>query len=172
MAADQTDLREWESRSFPVCEDIAFQRRYWVFQRIAWIGLAALLLAAILGFFSNGIFSRITTNADSGAFAVEYQRFYRLGAPASITLQFNQRASREYAVRIDDSLLRSFTFETIRPTPVRSETDANALILTFRTGSDGGNVLFSIRPAKAGRAEGVISLGAGGAATLHTFVYP
>lgn len=172
MAAEPDDLHEWESRSFPVREDITFQRRYWVVQRIAWIGLAALAVAMILGLFSNGVFSRITADAESGAFAVEYQRFYRLGAAAGLTLRLNSGDAREFTVHFDKALLQSFTLETIRPTPLRSETDARGLVLTFRTAGGGGNVHFAIRPTQAGPARGAVSLGAGDAVPLKTFVYP
>lgn len=167
-------LHEWESRTFPVREDMKFQRRYWMFQRFAWVGLGALIVAMILGLFSNGPLSRITADADSGAFAVNYQRYYRLGAASDLTLRLGPRAARDLTVRFDQALLRSFALETIRPMPVRSEADANALVFTFRVASDGGgDIRFSIRPTRAGRAQGEITLGpSGDAVTLETFVYP
>lgn len=37
-----------------VSEDMAFQHRTWVVQRVAWAALALLLIAAMLGLFSVG----------------------------------------------------------------------------------------------------------------------
>lgn len=49
---------EWTSRNRPIREDMAFQRSLWRFQRGGWIVLA-LLAAAVLGLFSQGVPSEV-----------------------------------------------------------------------------------------------------------------
>src|SRR4029453_17543698 len=50
-------------RSLQIRENITFAHRQWVVQRVAWVGIAALLVLALLGAFGKGPLSHATAGA-------------------------------------------------------------------------------------------------------------
>lgn len=46
-----------QNHQLEVGEDVKFQNRWWVFERIAWVFMALLLLAALLGLLGPGLLS-------------------------------------------------------------------------------------------------------------------
>jgi hypothetical protein len=56
--------------------DIEFQRRVWRVQRIGWLIIAAVIVAALLGVFGGGPLSRAAVQGDG--LRLEYERFARL----------------------------------------------------------------------------------------------
>ena len=71
-------MDEFASRQYPVQEDMAFQRRMWIVQRIGWALLGVISLAALCGLFGNGVLSKRT--ATGAEMSIEYERFERAKA--------------------------------------------------------------------------------------------
>src|SRR5215475_2739858 len=53
-------MDELASRQYPVQEHMAFQRRMWIVQRIGWVMLGVISLAALFGLFGYGVLSKRT----------------------------------------------------------------------------------------------------------------
>ncbi len=47
-------MREMESRDYPIREHMVFQGRWWAIERIGWVVLSLILLAALAGFLGDG----------------------------------------------------------------------------------------------------------------------
>ena len=58
-----------------ISQDLTFQRRSWIVQRVGWVMLALLILAALGGLFGPGPLSRARAGPHDGPLWVEYQRF-------------------------------------------------------------------------------------------------
>ena len=58
-------------------EDMEFQRRSWIVQRIGWAIFALVILLAALGLFGDGILSDTKAGQEEGALWLEYPRFER-----------------------------------------------------------------------------------------------
>jgi len=164
MTQDQNS--EWKDREEPVAEDMGFQRAFWKVQGAGWVAVAALLIGAMLGIFSDGPLSPVRARQEG--LAAEYQRFYRTGASSSFLLEIPP--GRESEVVISDSIVKRLVLETVLPEPVRSAAASDGTHLIFEAPST-GQVYFGIRPAKSGRVRGAISAG-GQTVPIHTFVYP
>lgn len=80
---------EREARQSPVEENIRVQYFHWRFERIGFWVLLTLMALAVLGLFSQGIFSHVRAQTVSGSLAVEYQRFLRNGATSTLVLSLH-----------------------------------------------------------------------------------
>ena len=69
-----------------IAQDLAFQRREWTIQRVAWAVMALVALAGLLGLFGGaGPLTRAA--AGNGALRLDYARFERKHAPTELRLQ-------------------------------------------------------------------------------------
>jgi hypothetical protein len=58
-------------------QDLRFQRRTWVAQRVGWGVIACVLVAALLGLLGSGPFASRTLDSTQGGFRLEYELFLR-----------------------------------------------------------------------------------------------
>ena len=163
--------------SLQISEDMRFQRRSWVAERIAWMVMVAVLIAALLGLFSTGLLSSAEARDEAGLVRVEYQRFLRHLAPTTIRVRIapDAGASDTVSLRVGRSFARAMQIEQIRPEPQQALTDKDGLILVFRMGEAGGPGLihFSIKPNEPARiVRGEIGLLGRQPARLTQFIYP
>jgi len=118
--------------------DMAFQRRSWIVQRIGWILMLALVLAAVLGVLGSGPLSHATT-AIPGQLRVEYQRFTRYDDPETLVVRAEGAATTAGVVRL--SLNRQYldhsTVESVLPSPERVDAAAERTIFAFRVAEPG-----------------------------------
>ncbi|MEW6582872.1 MAG: hypothetical protein AB1416_08945, partial [Actinomycetota bacterium] len=63
--------------------DLPFQRREWMAQRVAWVVMSLVAVAAVLGAFANGLLSRMTAG-DGDTLRGAYSRIVRAQASTSI----------------------------------------------------------------------------------------
>lgn len=76
----------WRGTALQLDESERFTRREWAVTRVAWGMLAALVVAALLGVFSNGPVSHTVAASESGDLVVGYQRFVRQLGTTSLNL--------------------------------------------------------------------------------------
>jgi hypothetical protein len=166
---------QWASRSHPVKEDMKGQLLFWKGQRIGWIILCAVLGAAFLGAFSEGLFSWKTVVAGGGRLKIEHQRFYRKGASSDMVLHIDGgEGGTERNITLDHGLAGMLTLETISPEPVRSESRRDGLHLVFASpAQDGGPIYITLRPIGVGSADGFVTLDETEArARVKFFIFP
>jgi hypothetical protein len=115
-------------------EDLPFQQREWIAERVAWAVMALLVAAALLGDFGTGPLSRTTAGDEAGPMWLEYDRFVRLLAPAPLRVQLGPGAARDGMVRlwIDRRYIDSFELQQVTPQPDSMELGIERLIFTFR----------------------------------------
>lgn len=166
---------EWASRKRPIREEMGFQRRMWMVQRLGWGLLALMLFAAFLGVFSQGPLSWTSTAGSGGGFSVHYERFYRSGAAASLDIQLEpaEGAAAERTLVLSPPLLEALSIETVHPAPLRAEAHPDGLHLHFGAAPSGGRVQLDIRPQRLGTTDGTITMsGSGSQARIWFLVYP
>lgn len=168
--------RETKNRSEGILADaqLDHQRREWRAERIAWWVMGALLIAALLGLFGHGPFSRVH-RGDAAGLSVEYDRLQRANAPGDLEFRIADAFVRdgEARLRIDRSLLGFMHIESIEPEPDRTVVRADAVEFVFLVaeGSDArGTVRY--RPATFGRRTGRISTPGAPPVAVDHFVYP
>ncbi len=163
-------MDEFASRQYPIREDMAFQRRTWIIQRIGWLALAAIAIAALLGLFGGGILSkRVATGPGMN---IEYERFERYSRVASFTIRFTDDQRTERRLHLNSAFQRGFEIATIQPGPTRSESRADGLVLTFASASTPGQVVIWANPHVYGRVELSARADDNPPLNLRIFIYP
>lgn len=118
----------------PIAEDLQFQYREWIIQRVAWGVWVLVLLAAVLGLFGSGYFSSVTLSSINGDLVVKYARFEHMTAPTSLTLVLSSLVAdeTEMIIWIDRSWWQDIQVTRIQPEPSQSQLSHNAIGLHFR----------------------------------------
>ena len=83
-----------------VGEDLDFQRRWWRFEKAAWLLLAVVLIADALGAFGRGWLAQAELTAADGSMCVHYERVERTGTPSEMTIEFGPSAVHDQKVRM------------------------------------------------------------------------
>jgi hypothetical protein len=158
-------------------QDLNFQHKEWYFQRLGWILIAFIAIAALLGVLGGpGPLSDTTVSDENGTFSLEYNRFGHLQEPFALHLHLDGEAVASSTIRIwlDQNYLQHVEVENVIPEPERVEVASDRLIYTFHTAEAGQPVVLSfyVRPQESGSLEGQIGIESGSAHDFSQFIYP
>src|SRR6266540_1171526 len=151
-----------------------FQRRSWTVERVAWVSLGIIALAAALGLLSHGPLSRTTATSDDGGLAVSYERLERRQASS----QFLVRAaaggqSQEIKLRFGPDFLDTYNIRTMTPAPLRASTGAQGYEPVFAASPSGQTrVHISGRAVRFGFARFDVEAIGNGAVRVRQFIFP
>jgi hypothetical protein len=160
-------------------QDMTFQRRSWIVQRVGWSVIGAAIAAALLGLLGSGPLSRSTAVAP-GAFAVGYERFVRYEDPETLAIRLEPEAAADRLVRlaIDRRYLDRSRLQSALPSPERVESADGRVIFVFRTAEPGRPlpIVLTLKPQRFGPIEGWVRLESGPASgrevRFRQFAYP
>lgn len=164
-------MDEFASRHYPVQENMGFQKRSWIVERVGWFVLTAIAIVGLTGVLGNGPAS--WAHASGGSLALSYERFQRATRTSSFVFDLAAATASERALHLSAPFQRNFEITSIQPPPLRS-----------RTGDDGIDLAFAAQPGHRGRiviwayarAYGLsrvtASLDGGAAAAFWIFAYP
>jgi hypothetical protein len=147
-------------------------RRAWVFERVGWIVMAAILVAAAVGLFGHGWLS----DAKAGAgdeLVVDYSRFGRAHSPIELAVEWLARG-QEPTLWISRPYLDEFEITEIRPTPSAVTLEPDRIVYAFRSGTPEARlaVTFMLKAEHGGRYRGRIGAGDGPAVEIRQFLVP
>jgi hypothetical protein len=142
-------------------QDLTFQQREWIGERIGWAVLVLIILAASLGLLGAGPFSRATAEAP-GRLRVEYARFARYQTAETLTIRVESAATAtaEVRVAIDRAYLEGSRVESVVPVPLRVDSAAERLVYVFGVTRRGEPlaITFRLEPERLGVSRGHVSL--------------
>ena len=153
-------------------EDLGFQIAEWRAQRVAWVIMALVVIAALAGLVGPGPLS--AARAAGGSVEVTYDRFLRYGVDTEVTVTARGPATADsLVVRFARGYLESFEIVQTHPEPVAQLAAAADLVHVFHF-ADGAErrVVYRLEPKAAGRVRGAVAVDGSGAVTLSAFVYP
>lgn len=157
-------------------QDLHFQKRMWLAQRVGWAVMALVALAALGGLLGTGPLSRTTVGERSGPLQVEFHRFERYRKPTSlrVTVAGEAITGSEARLWLDRSYLEAFQVQRVTPQPSRVEAAANRLIYVFDVAQPGQpvTVVFDVQAETFGSRQGAIGLDTGSPLTFRQLVYP
>jgi hypothetical protein len=164
-------MREQDSRSYPVHEDMPLQYAFWTVERALWVALAAILLLALTGVFAHGPLSNQTVS-DTGL-SLTYERFQRVTATSRLSATISAPDANGTVLTLSPSFSQHFEITDIEPRPQRSSAGPRGLELGFLPPAMGElSVVIWARP----HAFGVFDLSAAaepqGRVTFSILVYP
>lgn len=157
-------------------EDMVFQRRTWLVERVGWVVIALIVIGALLGFFGGGgLVASAESATEDGSLSVSYERFCRVSSPTRLRIVARPPAgasalrlwfAREYLEAIDIS--------SVVPEPDRVEAAAGRYVFRFSLVAPGEAVaiLFHIEPREAWSLHGELGIVGGQALGFEQFVYP
>jgi len=166
--------RQRNKRREPVdfAAEETFHRREWLAQRIGWVVLAGLLIAACAGYLGNGPLTHRIVATENGVLKID--RFAHRDGPTQWIIQTtsNSAARSDLALQVSSSLLERIKIESITPAPQDQAATANGVLFTFHSLDPQTQIVFHIEPQYVGWAEGELQLNDSPPATIKQFVYP
>lgn len=135
-----------------VGEDLAFQRKWWRFENLAWCLLVVALLADALGLLGRGWLARAERATPDGALQVRYERVERAGTPSEMTLTFHQLAAAEQDIRlvVSPSVVKQMGARRVIPQPAQSLLGPGGITYVFPATGAPATVSFSLEPSFPG----------------------
>ena len=157
-------------------QDLHFQRREWRAERIGWVALAGLIVAAMLGLLGDGPLSATSADSPDGSMHLEYQRFGRVTATQALRLRFRPVSDEDhrYRVWLSAPYREANRVREVSPTPERVEDDRGRVVYVFRALEieRSTEVMFYVQPRAAGSCPGRIGLVGGDSVAFRQFIYP
>ncbi len=135
-----------------VGEDLAFQRIWWRFERIAWAFFAFLLVADLAGLFGRGPLAHAHRTTADGSVEMSYERIERTGAPAMMTLHFAPGAIEQGKIRVffTDTLVRELGATRVIPSPESTTVGDGGFHYVFPATAAPATVSFALQPEGPG----------------------
>ncbi|MGI4829466.1 MAG: hypothetical protein ACRYFU_14915 [Janthinobacterium lividum] len=136
-----------------VGEDLAFQRRWWLFERVIWSFFALVLVMTMLGCFGRGYFARTEGHSADNEIRAKYDRIQRTGTPSDITVVLGSQAVRDGQVHlfVSESLISKLGAQRISPQPERTYVGDKGLTYVFPALQPPVTVIFSVEPSGPGK---------------------
>lgn len=157
-------------------QDMPHQRREWRAQRIGWVVMALLLIAALAGLLGPGPLSSSVANAPDGALRVEYDRFERLQSPNELRIGLPADAARTGTVRLrlNREFVESVDLQRFDPQPESVAVDADGFVYEFAVNPAGRPpaVIAHYQYRNAGSTSVRVSVEGGPAVAFGQWVYP
>ena len=144
-----------KKRTLEIDEDLAFQKREWLAQRIG-IGLLALfVIAAALGFTGlGGPLNHAEAGERGGPIHVEYERVVRRGAKTSMKLNLRTDPPGFIQFWVSAPYLENVVVDGLEPAPQTVTVESERHVYTIRAGSTDVTVTVEVQPQTFGRLEG------------------
>jgi hypothetical protein len=159
-----------------VDQDLEFQQRSWTVQRIGWIVMPLIVLAALLGLLGPGPLSSAAAGSEAGPLWLEYERLGHWERPTTLQVHLGANVAAQGLIRIwlDSAYVEKMQIEQVTPQPESVALAANRLIYTFQIVEPGQptSITFHLKPEKFGLSSGEVGLVEGSSLQFSQFIYP
>jgi hypothetical protein len=135
-----------------VGEDLEFQRRWWRFEKAAWLVLVIVLIADALGAFGRGWLADTERVTSDGTLRVRYERIERTGTASNMVIQFGPSALHDQKVRLfsSNTMVKELGAQRIIPQPTASEIGPGGITYTFSATGSPSTASIALQPAFPG----------------------
>ena len=133
-------------------EDMAFQRRWWLYERVGWVLMVALVAAGLSGVFGRGSLSQKQTATPNEGLSCEYENPVRELSATQFVCRIRVEAESQAVLHLAQAYLDGVQVEEISPEPLTVESRAGELSYRFavEAGQDTLAVSFRVKPQRAG----------------------
>jgi len=158
-------------------QDMDFQESTWRIQRIGWILMIAVVIAAIAGVCGGGPASSAEVGDPGSGMTVSYDRFTRMNARETLDLEISPAAIRPdstVSVWLDREWMESVEVNAITPEPESTEIAADRIIYEFKTRAADSplRVRFDLKTRTLGSVRGRGGIEGGPTHSFTQFAYP
>ena len=157
-----------------VGEDLAFQRRWWRFERIIWIVFGVILIADLVGLLGRGPLANAERMTPDGVLRVKYERVLREGTPSIVTILPESSAVHDGKLQlfVSDSIVKQFGAQRVIPQPETSAVGNGGVTYTFAATADPITVQIELKPSFIGSHPFRIGVPGHGEIASSSFVLP
>ncbi len=164
-------------RDLEISQDLDFQRNSWTVERVGWVVMTLVVIAALLGLLGgDGPLATATAGDDIDPLQVHYRRFLRKHSPTQfqIDLQPGAVQGEEARIWIDREFLEGYEIRNIVPEPDSVEAGADRMIYVFTLdqASQPTTISFNVQAQQIGPAMGRVGLDGGQDVEFSQLVYP
>jgi hypothetical protein len=144
------------------------------FQSIGFAVLLCIILAALLGLFSNGYFSSAQKSTTSQTLSVNYERFGRLQTEFKLHFTVRPQNTDKYVVSLGGKFNEDFQSGSISPQPDSMYSRGNTLYLVYNDVNNKRdfNVWMYVTPTVPGKSVSSVSVNDQPDITFWQFIYP
>jgi len=139
---DKSQHTDYQSRTFPVREDMPYQLKVWRFERWGWYALVVVVLMALLGLFSRGPLSVREAQSFDRKITVHYEIFHRNGSTNPMKIVVNGQESAPVALELSGDFFDGFSIESMQPEPVKVVSAGQGIRLWLQTDPQGQATLY------------------------------
>jgi hypothetical protein len=162
-----------QARPLELAEDLHFTRRSWSVERAGWLGIGALLLAAILGGVGPGLLSRVTREAAEGRLHVEFDRTAHYETEGTILVRVRKAEGPGVVeIRIEERYAGQVEIEWTQPRALKAASVEGAIRYTFDAPTATWEGVLHVNYPKIGAIAGRLGLSTGEAVEISQFVFP
>lgn len=157
--------------------DFAYQHREWVAQRIGWVSIALLVVAALLGLTGSvGPFATAQKEAPDGSIEIAYTRLERHHAPADLMIRVAPgfAESGEVHLWLEADYVHSLGLQSIVPEPESVELAPERVIYVFAVAEGDGplEITFTYEHDSFWQQDARLGLTNGAPVEFSQFIYP
>lgn len=157
-------------------QDLDFERRNWTVERVAWVIMAIVGLAALAGLFGPGPLSKTSIGEQGEPLWLEYSRFGRFKAPLTLRVHVGPNTGQQSPMRIwlSREYLEAVQIEQISPQPGQVEAGPEQLTYVFPRSEPQRStaISFALKAEQIGRQRGCVGLTNGPTLCFRQFIYP
>ena len=135
-------------------QDLVFEQRQWTAQRIGWCLMLAAMVLGLLGLFGTGPLSSATAGGADDGVTVQYERFVRRGAKASMKLNLHNDPPGFIQFWVSAPYLEKVMVDGVEPVPQTVTVERDRHVYTIRAGSPDVTVTVEMEHQTFGRLEG------------------
>ena len=157
-----------------VDQDLHFQSREWRAERIGWLIIASLLLAAAFGVFGGHPLAKVTVQTSDGRLSIQYDRYtrYQTNVEFLVTLVPDQDGSGLASLWFDPEYLDNLKVLAVSPMPVRGEAREGGRAFVFQTDGSRFTASLSVQFETMGWVRGSVWTDQGKPLALSHLVWP
>lgn len=135
-----------------VGEDLAFQRRWWRFENIAWIVFALLVVLDLLGLFGRGWLAKGHVRSADSTMDIQFERVERFGTPSILDVQLGPNAIHDGKVQlwVNYAAVKQLGAKRVIPQPASSVIGDDGILYTFAASIPPASVQFALEPSSPG----------------------
>jgi hypothetical protein len=157
-------------------QDLEYQQREWMAERISWVVWLLLLLAALLGILGSGPVSNATAGSQDGPLWVEYQRLARHRSPTTIIVHTRPEIAQDGTLQLqfDQEFIGKVQIERIDPEPDQVQIGMGRITYSFQV-SEGDaplHIIYHMQLETMGSVSTPLGIVGGPEVTVSQFVYP
>jgi hypothetical protein len=157
-------------------QDLDFERQSWTIERVGWVAMAMVGLAALAGLLGPGPLSETTAGVQGGPLWLEYSRFGRFRAPLTLRVHLGPNADQQGPVRVwlSREYLEAVQIEQVSPQPQQVEAGLERITYVFAVSEPSRSIVatFALKTARFGRQRGCVGIGDDPILCFRQFIYP